>query len=269
MLQIILPFFDPNILSFGPIQIRWYSVAYILGIVAAHRIIRYLNDLCKLGLDNEDFYNDFILHIILGIIIGGRLGYIAFYSIRYFARHPLEIFALWHGGMSFHGGLLGVIIASILLCRKYSLDLFLFLDMLSIAAPIGLFLGRIANFINLELYGRPTGMPWGMVFPTADSLSRHPSQLYEAFFEGVVIFIVMLGILRRKKLKVRGLNSGIFLLLYGIFRIFIEIFREPDFKLPPLLSSVTLGQILSLPMIIAGIAILRRVFRKSKARQPG
>jgi phosphatidylglycerol:prolipoprotein diacylglycerol transferase len=254
--------FDPNILKAGPFQLRWYSLAYVLGLLAAQKITHYLNRLYKLGLDSEDFYDDLIVYIMLGMVVGGRFGYVLFYGASYFAKHPLEIFALWHGGMSFHGGLLGVLLASVALCRKHRLAPLLFLDLLTVSSPLGLFLGRIANFINLELYGRPTDLPWGMVFPTADGLPRHPSQLYEALLEGLVIFIVMLALARTKKFKMRGLNSGLFLILYSLFRIFVETLREPDFRPRLLPNFLTMGQMLSIPLLLAGIVILQRALRK-------
>ncbi|MDR2777704.1 MAG: prolipoprotein diacylglyceryl transferase [Rickettsiales bacterium] len=265
MFQIVLPVFNPNIFEFGPIRVRWYSLAYIVGILAAQWTTRYLNRLCELGLDREDFYSDFVLYIMLGVVIGGRLGYVLFYGAGYYLlEHPLEIFALWYGGMSFHGGLAGVLVASLMLCKKYGVDTLRFLDILSVAAPVGLFLGRLANFINLELYGRPTDLPWGMVFPTADDLPRHPSQLYEALLEGLAIFIVMLWLTRKKKLRIRGLNSGIFLLLYSLFRIFVETLREPDFRFSILPSFITIGQLLSIPLLLAGIIILIRLPKNQK-----
>jgi phosphatidylglycerol:prolipoprotein diacylglycerol transferase len=247
--------------------VRWYSLAYIVGTLVAHRIIKHLSKFYTLGLDSENFHNDFVIYVIVGVMLGGRLGYVIFYGIGYFARHPFEIFALWRGGMSFHGGLVGILVASFMLCRKHGINLSLFLDLLSVASPPGLFLGRIANFINLELYGRPTDLPWGMVFPTADSLPRHPSQLYEALLEGLIIFIVMLELVRRKKLKIKGLNSGVFLILYATFRIFVETLREPDFILAILPSFITMGQLLSIPLLVAGVIILRIALRNHNLLQ--
>jgi phosphatidylglycerol:prolipoprotein diacylglycerol transferase len=251
--------FNPNFLEFGVIKIRWYSMAYICGIILGYRIIRFLDKKYKLGLDIKDFYDDFVFYIVFGIVSGGRLGYVLFYELRYFLSNPLIIFFLWRGGMSFHGGFLGVFVAVLFLAKKYQSSRLLLFDLLAIASPLGIFFGRIANFINLELYGRPTELPWGMVFPTADSLARHPSQLYEAFFEGLVIFIVMLWLVKIKKLRTMGLNSGVFLILYSSSRIFIEMLREPNFRFVGLLEPITLGQILSIPLFIGGVAILWKV----------
>ncbi|MDR3078732.1 MAG: prolipoprotein diacylglyceryl transferase [Rickettsiales bacterium] len=258
MPQLVLPLFNPNILRIGPIELRWYSLAYVVGFLMACGITRRLSRTYGLGLDSESFYDDFMVHIIVGVVVGGRLGYVLFYGASYFLAHPLEIFELWHGGMSFHGGLLGVLLASLALCRKHGVAPLLFLDLLAVASPPGLFLGRMANFINLELYGRPSDLPWAMVFPTADELPRHPSQIYEALLEGLVIFVLMVLVARSRKFKVRGLNSGLFLILYGIFRIFVETLREPDPGPQFLPSFLTLGQLLSVPLVLAGVVLLSR-----------
>jgi phosphatidylglycerol:prolipoprotein diacylglycerol transferase len=248
--------FNPYFIKCGALGIRWYSMAYICGIVLGYSIIRRLDKKYKLALDVNNFYDDFVFYIVLGIICGGRIGYLIFYELHYFLSNPAVIFFLWRGGMSFHGGFLGIFIAALFLAKKYQINLLLLCDLLAVAGPLGIFFGRIANFINLELYGRPTELPWGMIFPTADDLARHPSQLYEAFFEGIVIFLVMLKLVKIKQFNMKGLNSGVFLILYSLFRIFLETLREPDFRLGGLLEAITMGQILSIPLFIGGITIL-------------
>ncbi|MBO4956448.1 MAG: prolipoprotein diacylglyceryl transferase [Rickettsiales bacterium] len=263
----ILPLFNTNFISIGPIHIKWYSLAYIAGIIIAWLLIKYYNTKYELHLYNKEnesnFCDDFFFYGILGIVLGGRLGYVIFYNINYYLHNLFDIFAIWSGGMSFHGGLIGVIIATILLCKKYNINKLLFLDVLTVVVPIGLFFGRLANFINLELYGRPTTVPWGMVFPTADNLARHPSQLYEALLEGVVLFIIMNLLVHFKKFKKIGLNSSLFLMLYSSFRIFVEYFREPDAQLGFIFKYLTMGQVLSVPLFVCGVIILVKNYRKN------
>ncbi|MDR2778612.1 MAG: prolipoprotein diacylglyceryl transferase [Rickettsiales bacterium] len=256
MFQLLLPAFNPNFIALGPLRIRWYSMAYICGVAIGYKMISHLDKKYRLGLEIISFYDDFIFYMVLGIICGGRIGYVLFYEIGYFLANPLTIFFLWRGGMSFHGGFLGVFVAALFLAKKYKLDKLLVFDLLAVASPAGIFLGRMANFINLELYGRPTKLPWGMVFPTADNLARHPSQLYEAFFEGVVILAVMLWLTKTKQFRMRGLNSGVFLILYSLSRIFLETLREPNFRFDGALRWVTMGQILSIPLLLGGIILL-------------
>ncbi len=241
-------------------EIRWYSIAYIIGIIAA-------NFLIKKASQKEQFlspkaYDEWMIWAVLSILIGGRLGYILFYSVNYFA-HPLEIFMIWHGGMSFHGGLAGVIFGMWLFCKKYQVEFFKLSDVLAIATPIGLFLGRIANFVNMELYGRITDSNYGFIFPNAGPLPRHPSQIYEAFFEGIVIFVILFYLNKYSKLaKNTGFLSGTFLILYGSFRIILENFREPDEQLGFLLNYFTMGQILSTPLIVIGLIIIKKSIKK-------
>ena len=257
MLQIFLPLFNPNAISFFGLNIRWYSLAYIFGVIFVYKFTKYFDKKFNLKFGDEKFYDDFVFFEVLGIIIGGRIAYCLVYNIEEIFENPIKIFAIWEGGMSFHGGFLGVLLSTLYLCKKYKIDFLRFTDVISISTPIALFFGRLANFINLELYGRPTNVPWSMIFPTADALPRHPSQLYEATMEGVVLFIIMLFITKKNKLKTKGLNSSLFLIFYGIFRIFCEFFREPDYQLGFILfNNVTMGQILSLPLIIAGLYIL-------------
>ena len=259
----ILPVFNTDFITFGSIHIKWYSLAYIFGIILAWFLIDYYNTKYNLNIFNkknkDNFFDDFIFYGILGIVGGGRFGYILFYNIKYYLHNPLDIFAIWHGGMSFHGGFIGVILAAILLCKKYNINKILFFDILSAVVPIGLFLGRLANFINLELYGRPTTKPWGMIFPTADNLARHPSQLYEALLEGILLFTIINSLVYIKKFKIIGLNSSVFLICYSLSRIFVEFFREPDIQLGFLFKYITMGQVLSIPLLVCGIVFILKI----------
>jgi phosphatidylglycerol:prolipoprotein diacylglycerol transferase len=257
---IYLPNFDPVMVKIAGFEIRWYSIAYIIGILTANLLIKKANQ--KQQFLSPKAYDEWMIWAVLSILIGGRLGYILFYSVNYFS-HPLEIFMIWHGGMSFHGGLVGVIFGMWLFCKKYQVKFFKLSDVLAIAAPIGIFLGRIANFVNMELYGRITGSNYGFIFPNAGPLPRHPSQIYEAFFEGIIIFFILFCLNKYSKLvKNTGFLSGIFLILYGSFRIILENFREPDEQLGFLLNYFTMGQILSLPLIMAGLVIIKKSIKK-------
>lgn len=259
----ILPFpaIDPVLVEIGPFAIRWYALAYIVGLLVGWRYCLYLAGLpprlvTRLQLD------DFLLWATLGVILGGRVGYVLFYQPLHFIEQPLDIIYVWEGGMSFHGGLVGVILAMILFARSRGLPFFAVADIVACATPIGLFLGRLANFINGELYGRASDAPWAMVFPDPNSggVPRHPSQLYEAALEGVVLFLVLFALARfTRALERIGLSSGVFLIGYGLSRIVVEFFREPDAQLGYLLGgSVTMGQLLSLPMIALGIVFVAR-----------
>lgn len=249
-----VPEFDPVILAFGPLAIRWYSLAYIFGILFTLLWLKRCNK--KTPLLSEAAYDSWLTWAVLSIILGGRIGYVIFYNFSYFLTNPLEIFAFWHGGMSFHGGLLGSILGMWLFCRKHKVNFLRLTDMLVVAAPVGIFFGRIANFINLELYGRVTDSRFGMIFPGAGDLPRHPSQLYEAGLEGILTFLIMICLYSFTSApKTPGRLSGIFLMLYGSFRIFIENFRQPDEQIGFLFNYLTLGQILSIPLIILGIFV--------------
>lgn len=244
---------DPVAISLSGINITWYGLSYIIGILLGLYYVRILNKKNLPSLD-EKLFDDFILYIIFGIIVGGRLGYVIFYNFSEYIHSPIEIFKTWKGGMSFHGGLIGVIITTVLFCRKNKIKLFYFLDYLACSAPIVIFFVRIANFINGELFGRVTNAPWGMIFPSGGDEPRHMSQLYESFGEGMVIFIIMFILWFLTDLKRKhGLLSGIFLCLYGIIRIILENFREPDFHLGFIYHHITMGMILSLPLIIFGL----------------
>ena len=256
---------DPIMIDFGLITIRWYSAAYIFGILLGwwygKRIILKISNIDhKIYLK---FFDDLITYIIISIIIGGRLGYIFFYNIEFYINNPMDVFKIWKGGMSFHGALIGIIFGTYLFSKKKGLNTFLFLDIIACVAPIGLFFGRIANFINGELVGKVTNVYWGVIFTNLDDNLRHPSQLYEAFLEGVVLFFVMNFILLNKNYKV-GHCSSLFLIFYGIFRIFSEFFREPDVQLGYIYEILSMGMILSLFMIIAGLIIyLKKNEKKS------
>ena len=244
--------FDPVAFQIMSFEIRWYSLAYIAGI-----IIGWL--LCKIILiqksDINEKFDDYITYLVIGMIIGGRLGYIIFYNFSYYINNFFDIFKVWEGGMSFHGGLIGIIIASILFTKKHNQDSFLYMDLVSLVAPIGIFFGRLANFINSELYGTPTDIPWAVTFIQVDNLSRHPSQLYEAILEGIILFIILMYFKNKDYLKKPGLISGLFLIFYSIFRFFIEFVRVPDEQLGHLIFELSMGQIISLIFFVIGIIL--------------
>lgn len=249
------PEINPEIVRIGPLSIRWYGIMYILGFASSYFLVRY--QLKKKGQEAPlpfEQAGNLYSYLMLGLLIGARIGYVIFYNLSHYIKHPLEIFAVWQGGMSFHGGLIGSIAAGILFCKKFRLDFWMVSDLIIPTAPIGLGLGRLANFINGELYGRVTNMPWAMVFPHGGHLPRHPSQLYEFLLEGVMLFSI-LWILKDKGFRA-GTLSSVFLILYGIFRFFIEFFREPDPQLGFIFSALTTGQILSAGMLLIGIGIL-------------
>ena len=245
--------FDPVAIQLFALEIKWYSLSYILGILAGWYLAKniFIND-DKL---NEKF-NDFITYLIIGIILGGRLGYVIFYNFNYYSNNIIDIFKFWQGGMSFHGGLIGVIISSIWYSKKNNQNSFSYLDIISLVAPIGIFFGRIANFINSELYGHETTVPWAVQFIQIDNLYRHPSQLYEAFFEGLILFFILVYFRNKGFMKVPGLISGLFLILYSIFRFMIEFLRVPDEQLGYLFFNLTMGQIISFIFFLAGTYLL-------------
>ena len=259
MFPIILPQLDPILISFGPIAIRWYSLAYIAGILFALFWLKKCNQ--KDNFLSPKAYEDWLTWAIISIMIGGRLGFVIFYNPQYFIKFPLEIFAIWEGGMSFHGGLLGSIFGMWLFAKKYKVDFLKLTDCLSVAAPVGLFFGRLANFMNMELYGRVTGSSFGIIFPNGGDLPRHPSQIYEAVLEGIVIFVILLSL--RKFSKNRGFLSGVFLTLYGSFRLLVENFRQPDEQIGLFFDKITMGQALSLPLVFFGIAIVFLSLKKN------
>jgi phosphatidylglycerol---prolipoprotein diacylglyceryl transferase len=251
------PHIDPVLISIGPLAVRWYALAYIVGIIAGWIYARAIIASPKLWggpapLTVAD-YDDFIVWITLGIILGGRIGYVLFYNFPHFSQHPIEIFQLWNGGMSFHGGVLGSVLATVLFALRRGISILSLGDVTLAVAPIGLFLGRIANFINGELWGRPSDVPWAMIFPSGGPIPRHPSQLYEAALEGLLLLTVLGVLVRCGALKRPGLISGSFAVGYGVFRIFCEFFREPDAQLGFLWGGLTMGMLLSIPLILAGV----------------
>ena len=242
--------FDPIALHFFSLEIRWYSLSYIFGILFAWIY-------CKKFIIKDEkilnLFDDLISYIIIGIILGGRLGYIIFYNFSYYSKNLLEVFMIWEGGMSFHGGLLGVIVATYIFSKKNNINSFLFLDLISMSAPIGIFLGRIANFINSELYGRETDLFWSVKFGIIDNTFRHPSQIYEAIFEGIILFMLLNIVFKKQIYKSPGLISALFLMFYSIFRFFIEFTREPDMQIGYILFNLTLGQILCFLFFMFGL----------------
>jgi phosphatidylglycerol:prolipoprotein diacylglycerol transferase len=257
---LLFPQFDPVIVQLGPLSIRWYALAYITGLVVGWRLVRRLVQLAPVVATPLQV-DDFLTWATLGVVLGGRLGYVLFYQPAVYLTHPAMILAVWEGGMSFHGGMLGVTIAVIVFCRRNAIPLLGFADRVAIVAPIGLGLGRCANFINGELWGRPAPdwLPWAMIFPRAGMEPRHPSQIYEALMEGVLLFVVMVVVSRRESVRDRfGLLTGIFLCGYAVARIAGEYFREPDAFLGFLAFGATMGQILSIPMLLAGIWLIVR-----------
>lgn len=253
------PNIDPIIVRIGPFAFRWYGMMYLVGFVSSYLLVRYQIKKRRLPF-RQDFVDSLYSYLMLGLLVGARLGYVVFYDLAAYLKNPLEIFALWHGGMSFHGGLIGSVAAMIFFCRRSSADFWLLSDLVIATAPIGLGFGRLGNFINGELYGRVTNVPWAMVFPGGGPLPRHPSQLYEFLLEGVVLFTV-LWILKNRGFRA-GVVTSMFLMLYGIFRFTLEFVREPDVQLGYILGPFTMGQLLSSAMIAAGLAIL--FFRKSR-----
>lgn len=246
------PAIDPTLVQIGPIAIRWYALAYIAGIVLGWRLLLRLVALPAVVTSRQQV-DDFITWVTLGIVLGGRLGYVLFYRPGYYLFHPLEILAVWGGGMSFHGGALGVVVALWWFCRQQKLDFMAFGDRLAPVVPIGLFLGRCANFVNSELWGRVADVPWAMVFPNGGPEPRHPSQLYQAGMEGLVLFVLLQVLVRQPALRARrGLLAGVFIAGYGLARIIGEFFRQPDAHLGFLFAGATMGQLLSLPMLLLG-----------------
>ena len=260
--------FDPVLVDLGLFQIRWYSIAYIIGIVAgwiyALKIIKFTSK------DKYNFepiknyqFDNLITYLVIGIIFGGRLGYVLLYNFEYYIQNLLEILKIWQGGMSFHGGLLGVIVSTIIFSKKTKTNFFKFTDIISCVAPIGIFFGRLANFINAELYGKISILPWSVVFPGAGNIARHPSQIYEAILEGALLFILMNYLALKKNLLFQtGYISGIFLILYSVFRMISEIFREPDQHLGYFFTYISLGSILSLITLIIGLLIILSIKKK-------
>ena len=250
---------DPILVKLGPVQVSWYGLMYVFGFFASYLLVRYQMKKKDFGVSRLDVENLYF-YLILGLIIGARLGYVLFYDLKMYLKDPLEIIYINHGGMSFHGGLIGVLIVGLLFSWKNEKSFWKITDLLIVTAPIGLGLGRIGNFINGELYGRVTRVPWGMIFPKGGPLPRHPSQLYESALEGGVLFLI-LWFLKDKRLP-DGALLALFLSLYGVFRFFVELFREPDPQLGFILGPFTMGQTLSAFMIIGGILLLASLRKK-------
>ena len=257
---LLFPQFDPVLVQVGPLAIRWYALAYIVGLVLGWRLLRRLV-LAPPRVATPEQVDDFLTWATLGVVLGGRLGYVLFYQPVTYLSHPLQIFAVWQGGMSFHGGLLGVAVAIVWFCRRNGIRVLGFADRVAVCAPLGLALGRVANFINGELWGRPAPdwLPWAMVFPAAGPEPRHPSQLYQALLEGVVLFTVMIVLAQREAIRERfGQLTGMFLIGYALARTTGEMFRQPDAFLGFLAFGATMGQMLSIPMLLAGLWLVLR-----------
>ena len=251
------PDVNPIIISFGPLAVSWYSLSYVAGIIIGWQYLVNLSNK-KYTLLEKNHIDDFVSWMIISVIIGGRLGYVIFYDpVKYFSN-PIEILKTYEGGMSFHGGMIGFALASLIYTRKHKIYYFTLVDAVALVAPIGLFLGRVANFINAELYGRVTNVPWAFVFPKSDGLPRHPSQLYEAVLEGAVLFLILNFVaIKYDGLKKRGVISGLFLIFYAIFRLIVENFREPDAHIGFYADFITRGQLLCVPMLVIGFLLIR------------
>ena len=252
--------FDPVAFQVFSIEIRWYSLAYIVGLVLGWI---YCNKILIKDEDKKKLFDEYISYIIIGIILGGRLGYVFIYNPSYYLENFNEILMIWNGGMSFHGAVLGIIFATIIFCKKNNQNIFYYLDLISLSAPIGIFLGRISNFINSELYGRETDIIWSVKFLQIDNLYRHPSQIYEAIFEGVVLFI-LLNFFHHKLIKKNGLISSLFIIYYSFFRFFVEFTREPDAHIGLLIFSMSIGQIISIIFFITGTFLFYKNYVSKK-----
>jgi phosphatidylglycerol:prolipoprotein diacylglycerol transferase len=264
----VLPFpvINPVLFQWGPVAIRWYALGYIAGLLAGWALIRRLvqNEALWGGAPrpSAESIDDLLVYCALGVIIGGRLGNVLFYDPAYYLAHPLEIFEVWRGGMAFHGGLIGAALGAALFAWRNGVPTLTVFDLASVSAPIGIFLVRIANFLKPELWGRPTDVPWAMIFPGSDGLPRHPSQIYEALLEGLVVFVVLAFAARQGALRRPGLIAGGFGVLYGAARIVCEFFRDPDPRLEDLGGGLTMGMVLSAPLILIGLALIVWALRK-------
>ena len=246
---------DPVALSLGPLQIRWYGLAYVAGFICAFLVIAKLSQRWKIRINDDAFFT-VVFCVIFGVILGGRLGYVLVYGDGYYLQHPEKILAFNEGGMSFHGGLVGVIIGGFIAAKITKIPFLTLADMGVVGVPIGLFFGRCANFVNGELWGKETSLPWGVMFETGGGVYRHPSQLYEAVLEGLVMFCVLYALSRRRPARPQGTFMGTFLVLYGVFRFLVEFVRVPDAQLGYLFGPITMGQCLSLPLVVLGVAML-------------
>lgn len=258
--SIAYPVIDPVLISIGPFAVRWYGLAYVAGFVAAVLVFRALGRRWDVGLTDDDVATA-LLYCIIGVMVGGRLGYVLFYGFRGFLDEPLSVFRVWEGGMSFHGGLAGIVVAGLIVARTTGVPFLRLADMAAVGTPFGLFFGRLANFINNELWGRVTDVPWGVVFPGAGPQPRHPSQIYEALLEGAVMFVVLWVLSRRRRAD--GLVFGVFIGLYGVFRFVIEFFREPDAQLGFIAGGLSMGQLLSVPLVALGVWLVWKAMSSS------
>ncbi len=256
------PSIDPIFLSIGPLHFRWYGLMYVLSFIATYYILRAESHRKMLSLSADDIA-ELVFYGAMGVVLGGRIGYILFYNLEFYLANPLRVFAFWKGGMSFHGGFLGVITAFLLYSNRKNIPFFKLIDMAAQCAPVGLGLGRIGNFINGELYGRQTDMPWGIVFPDGSGVPRHPSQLYEAALEGIVLFLVVRFAARRS--SVTGIQAWTFCASYGLFRFVIEFFRLPDAQLGTFFGVFSLGQLLSLPMFVLGTVMIISLYSQGSS----
>jgi phosphatidylglycerol:prolipoprotein diacylglycerol transferase len=257
----IMPQIDPVFFRLGPLEFRWYGLMYIIGFICAYFVILAGVKRMKIALTRDDVA-DSVFAVAMGVILGGRTGYVLFYDLPVYLAHPLKVFAVWEGGMSFHGGLAGAILAGLYFARKKKVPFFRMADLAALATPIGLGLGRVGNFINGELYGRVTDVPWGMVFSGGGILPRHPSQLYEAILEGPVMYL-LLWLLGRKA-RPAGVIFWSFIALYGLFRFLVEFFREPDSQLGYILGPFSMGQLLSFPMFLLGLGMIWWKYRSER-----
>ena len=268
-MSIPFPAIDPVAIAIGPLAIRWYALAYLAGFLLGWAYVVWLAGRDKTQRPNKLDLDDFLPWGILGVILGGRVGYVLFYQTAMYLQNPLEIFMLWHGGMSFHGGAMGMIIAMLIYAWRKGIYVLRLTDWVCCAVPIGLFFGRIANFVNGELFGRITDASWGIVFPHGGELPRHPSQIYEAILEGVVLFLVLFALAHVKAVLARpGIISGVFLIGYAVSRMIVEFFREPDAQIGYLFGIFTMGQILCLPMIIGGLVAIGYALKHGPVRNP-
>jgi phosphatidylglycerol---prolipoprotein diacylglyceryl transferase len=259
------PDIDPIALQIGPLAVRWYALAYVVGVLLGWWYAQFLARMNPKG-PSPELYGEVLSWVVFGVLLGGRLGYMLFYNAPYYLQHPEEIFMIWKGGMSFHGGALGVIIGCWFFCQRHKISYLAFMDILVCVVPIGLFFGRVANFINGELFGRVTDVPWGVVFPHGGPEPRHPSQLYEAGLEGLALFIVLGLMARSMKIRAReGMISGVFLLGYALSRAALEHFRQPDTQIGYLWFGLTMGQILCIPMAAFGLWLILRSNKTSQA----
>jgi phosphatidylglycerol:prolipoprotein diacylglycerol transferase len=273
LLAIPFPAIDPVLIEIGPVAIRWYALAYIAGLVGGWFVARELARRDSLwgavARPSPDSLDDLLVYVAFGVILGGRLGYVLFYNLDFFVDNPARVIAVWEGGMSFHGGLAGAALGVWLFARRHGLNPLTVADICAVVAPIGIFLGRIANFIKPELWGRPTDVPWGVIFPGAGPQPRHPSQLYEAGLEGLALFVALLLLVRAGGMQRPGLLTGAFAAGYGAARIVCEFFREPDPQLGFLFGGATMGMLLSVPLIVAGFVLMARAQKSGRAEVAG